>query len=92
MQSVTLRAHRPAYSSFAFFTGDNNDVQRKACLVWEKILESVHQLNNVTAGGTVNIHVFHIRLKQLLFSLPPSPIPQSPKPPSLILGQFDYET
>jgi hypothetical protein len=36
MQSVTLRAHRPAYSSFAFFTGDNNDVQRKACLVWEK--------------------------------------------------------
>ncbi len=72
--------------------------------VWQKIRQSIPhliQFYRATAGGTVNIHVFQVRLKQRKVSShppssispstsSPSTIPPSPNPPSRPLGQFDY--
>jgi hypothetical protein len=40
--------------------------------VWQKIRQSIPQFNRGTAGGTVNLHVFQVRLKQRKVSSHPS--------------------
>ncbi len=72
--------------------------------VGQKICQSIPLLiwfNRSTAGGTMNLHVSQVRLKQRKvsshpassicpFPSSPSLIPPSPNPPSCRLGQFDY--
>jgi hypothetical protein len=80
-QNSALRAHRPAHRTFANLSGEINDIYRKPreksqfgknprkCTTSHEV-----QYSNATGGGTVNLHVSHVRLKQwyIVSSHPPS--------------------
>jgi hypothetical protein len=101
--------HGPSIMSRSFLNSSTLIVNikrnpREISQFWQKIRQSIPQLilfNRGTAGGTVNLHVFQVRLKQRKVSSHPhssispstissSPIPPSPNPLSRLLGQFDY--
>jgi hypothetical protein len=98
----------PCHHSCADPTSDKNDtyVEKtpRNVPVWQKFRQSIPQLiwfHRTAAGGSVNLHVSPVRLKQRkVSSHPPSPIcpfpifpsliPPSTNPRSRLLGQFDY--